>query len=649
MFRPHSAPRRRSEPRRGLRTFRRRLQPAVDALEGRQLMAAALTATSVPLNPAPVEGASFTGIVATFTDADKNTDPTAYAVAINWGDGQTSQGTVSVDPKGGFDISGTHTYAAPGAFRITAQVGDKDSDATSISTTNVVGEAAITATGTTINAAQGKPLSNVLVGTFTDADTALGASAFSATINWGDGHTSAGKVVTNKSGGFNVLGSHVYAASGAYAVKVSIQQGRAGEATQFFTESDLISDGAVAADHVDPLLVNPWGLVAGAGGPFWDSNNGTGTSSLYDGAGNVSTGLPFVTVPAPAGSPAGTTSAPTGIVNNSTPNFIVSFTNSSGVTTSGPAAFIFATEDGTISGWNPKVSPTGSSPSVQAILEVDNSASGAVYKGLADVTMAAGDALPAGQYLFATNFHSGNIDVFNSSFQPVSLPAGAFHDATIPAGFAPFGIATIGGDVYVSYAKQDAAKHDDVAGAGNGYVDVYSPTGALLMRLGGPGFQPELNSPWGMVQAPSNFGAFSNDILVGNFGDSHISAFNPTTGAFLGQLSDAQGHPLTLDGGIKGADTKGLWGLSFGNGNGSGNTNTLYFNSGFNDESDGLFGSLTASSVATATAVDVASVALAQGHPQGGSTAGSAVIMAPVDYAMDSLIGETNGAHHWWE
>jgi uncharacterized protein (TIGR03118 family) len=202
-----------------------------------------------------------------------------------------------------------------------------------------------------------------------------------------------------------------------------------------------------------------------------------------------------VTVPPPASAP-GTTSAPTGIVFNGTSDFVVSFTDTHGHTTSGPAAFIFATEDGTISGWNPGVSPTGSSPSVQAVLAVDNSASGAVYKGLTEVTMpTTGGALPAGQYLFATNFHSGNIDVFDSSFKPVSLPAGAFQDATLPTGYAPFGIQSIGNAVYVTYAKQNAAKHDDVEGPGNGFVDVYSLSGKLMMRLGGAGVQPELNSP----------------------------------------------------------------------------------------------------------------------------------------------------------
>lgn len=454
-------------------------------------MAAALTASSVPLVPSPIEGQSFTGIVARFSDADSNTDPTAYAVSVQWGDGTASQGTVTVDPNGGFDVTGTHTYARPGAFRLTAQIADQDADATSISTTNVVSEAAITAAGTTINLMHGRMLSNVVVGTFTDADPALRASAFSATIDWGDGRTSVGRVVALRSGGFEVRGSHTYAAPGSYAASVHIQQGKLGSPAQFFTESDLISDGSIPADHIDPELVNPWGLVASGASPFWDGNNGTGTSSLFDGAGNVSTGLPFVTVPPPGGSAPGTTSAPTGIVANGTSSFVVSFTNAQGVTTSGPSAFLFATEDGTISGWNPRVSPTGSSFSVQAVLGVDNSASGAVYKGLTEVTFGTGEALPAGSYLFATNFHAGTIDVFNSSFQPVSVPAGAFQDTSLPAGYAPFGIQTIGNAIYVSYAMQDAARHDDVAGAGHGFVDVYSLSGSLLMKLGGPGLQPD--------------------------------------------------------------------------------------------------------------------------------------------------------------
>jgi uncharacterized protein (TIGR03118 family) len=551
---------------------------------------------------------SFTGIVAKFTDVDTNTDPGAYAVAIDWGDGKVSKGAVSVDPQGGFDVSGTYTYSAPGAFRIVAQVGDQDGDSTSIATTNVVGEAPISATGATIDATPGKALSNVVVATFTDADRALKASAFSATIDWGDGRTSAGKVVAVKGGGFRVLGSHTYASSGAFAVQVAIRQGGPGGPTQFFTPSNLISDGAVPADHIDPLFVNDWGLAARNPGDFWNGNNHTGTSALYDNAGNINPILPSVTVPPPAGSDG--SSAPTGVVFN--PLFDVQGTTSfvvSDGTNSGPSEFLFATEDGTISGWNAGVNGGGAALSTHATLAVDDSAAGAVFKGLTLFTMPAGGALPAGPYLFATDFHNGAVDDFDGNFKPVTLPARAFQDPTIPAGFAPFGIQSLGGNLYVTYAKQDDAKHDDVAGPGNGFVDVFTPSGALIQRLGGPGVQPELNSPWGIIQAPPDFGTFSNDILVGNFGDSHLNVFDPATGAFLGQLSDANGQPLVLDGGFQGADTKGLWGLvAFNNGNPAGPTNTLYFDSGINDEGDGLFGSLTFSTVATANANSIASV-----------------------------------------
>jgi uncharacterized protein (TIGR03118 family) len=454
----------------------------------------------------------------------------------------------------------------------------------------IVADTPITAIGKKISLKKGRSPSNVVVATFTDADASLMASDFSATIHWGDGRTSAGTIRVDKAiHGFDVLGSHTYKSAGTFSIQTKIQQGSAlVVAPKFFTESDLISDGAVAADHINPNLVNPWGIVAPSPAHFWDSNNGTGTSSLFDSSGNVNTMLPFVTIPAPGG---GTdTSAPTGVVFNGTTAFVV--TNG---TTSGPAVFIFATEDGTIAGWNPTVSST------TAVLAVDNSASGAVYKGLTVFNIPAGNTLSAGQYIFASNFHAGTIDVFDQNFQPVTLSAGAFHDPNIPAGYAAFGIQSLNGNLYVAYAKQDADKHDDVAGPGHGFVDVYSPSGALIRRLGGSGVQSELNSPWGVTIAPSSFGQFSNDILVGNFGDSHISAFNPTTGAFVGQLTNSLGQPLVLNGGATSA--KGLWGIfAFGNGNGAGSTNTIYFASGFNDESDGLFGSLTASTVATASA-----------------------------------------------
>jgi uncharacterized protein (TIGR03118 family) len=569
------------------------LRPYLDMLEDRRLMTASLVATGNVINPGPVEGTAFTAVVAKFTDSDGSTDPSSFAALINWGDGQVAQGTVATDPAGGFDVSGTHTFAQSGAFHVTAQIGDRDGDSASTTTTNIVAQAPITATAVAIKGKRQKNLKNVTVATFTDADASLPSSAFTALIHWGDGQTTSGMIVANGAGRFKVLGSHKFKKAGAFSVQTVIEQGNT-PTTSFYLPTNVMSDGAVAADHVNPNFVNPWGLAAGNPAAIWDTNNGSGTSNVFTTTGDLNARIPVVTIPAPAGST--DTSAPSAIVRNSSTGFVVT-----DGTNSGAAAFIFATEDGTIAGWNPTVGGGGAATSIHAVLPVDNSASGAVYKGLAILTVPAGDPLAAGQYLFATNFHANSLDVFDSSFHPVTLPAGSFTDPQIPAGFAPFGIQTIGGNLYVTYAKQDSEQHDDVAGPGNGFVDVYSPAGVLLNRLGGGGQQTELNSPWGVIQAPSGFGTFSTDILVGNFGDSHVSAFNPTTGAFFGQLTDAQGQPLALDGGFQGADTKGLWGfVDFPTATGP-TGNTLYFASGFNDEADGVFGGVTFYQVATAT------------------------------------------------
>jgi uncharacterized protein (TIGR03118 family) len=552
-----------------------------------------------------MEGTSITGVVAKFTDADKNTDPAQYAASIQWGDGTPSQGKITADPSGGFDVIGTHTFKQGGQFRITAQIGDTDGDVVSVSTTNIVANAPLTVIGVPVRANKSGVVPKSVVAVFVDGDPSLNASAFTATINWGDGQTSAGTIVADKTNTFfKVLGTHKYKHAGTFSVTTTVQQGTAIAGTSFI-ESDVISDGAIVADHIDPNFVNPWGIVAPSPNAFWDANNHTGTSTVFSSAGNINAALHAVTIPAPAGSTGH--SAPTGVINNSTSAFVVT-----DGTKSGPAIFIFATEDGTIAGWNPTVGTNGATPpSTHAVLAVDNSASGAVYKGLASLNVPAGGTLAAGQYLFATNFNSGNLDVFDSSFKPVTLPTGTFQDSTIPAGFAPFGIQTIGSKLYVTYAKQDAAKHDDVAGPGNGFVDVFSSTGVLLPRLGGTGVQSELNSPWGVALAPTNFGAFSNDILVGNFGDSHISAFDPVTGAFLGQLNDDHGQPLTLAGGLTGPDTIGLWGIFAFSGNTTATTaSTLYFTSGFNDEADGVFGALTPIAVSSGTATTQVSVSL---------------------------------------
>ena len=327
-----------------------------------------------------------------------------------------------------------------------------------------------------------------------------------------------------------------------------------------YQQTNLVSDGAVQAMTVDGHLKNPWGIVAFPGGPFWISDNGAGVATLYDGKGDI---VPLtVTIPPPGGSPSGTVATPTGVVWN--PNGSA-FLLGPGL----PALFIFATEDGTISAWNATVN-RGS-----AVLEVDNSqgGNGAVYKGLALATNS------RGVFLYATNFRNGTVDVFDSTFKPAML-SGAFSDPRIPRGYAPFGIALLDGNLFVSYAMQDAAKHDDVAGQGHGFIDVFDTNGNLIRRFASRG---ALNSPWGMVHAPLDFGGFSAHLLVGNFGDGHISAFN-SDGDFRGQLRSTSGSRVTID---------GLWGLMFGIGSAA-NPNTLYFTAGTNHEADGLFGTLQA-------------------------------------------------------
>jgi uncharacterized protein (TIGR03118 family) len=343
---------------------------------------------------------------------------------------------------------------------------------------------------------------------------------------------------------------------------------------QHYIQTDVVSNTG-GAQATDPNLRNAWGLVHSAGSPWWVSNNATGTSTVYNTSTTpVTVASLIVTIPAPPGQSG--TGTPTGIVfNGSGTDFLLAPNRA--------AAFIWVTEDGTVAAWNSAVNPT------QAVIKVDNSKNpspqnGAVYKG---VTIAVIDGQ---RYLLATNFRSGRVDVFDSSFNQVRLASHddhdgdgdgrPFEDERIPRGFAPFNIESLGANVVVTYAKQDAAHHDDVAGAGFGYVVVYSPHGEVVARLQ---HGPWLNSPWGLALAPADFGVFSHALLVGNFGDGTIAAFNPMTGRFLGNVLNPDGSMLTID---------GLWGLSFGNGGASGPGNVLYFTAGPNDENDGLFGSL---------------------------------------------------------
>jgi uncharacterized protein (TIGR03118 family) len=332
---------------------------------------------------------------------------------------------------------------------------------------------------------------------------------------------------------------------------------------------------------MDPNLVNPWGISESPGSPFWVSDNNAGVASLYNTAG-VPQSL-VVQIPSP-GDPAGATGAPTGTVFNttlltSTPGFFI--TNGDG-TKSAPAIFLFATEDGTIVGWNPGIDPKGIDPTTagkHGIIAVPNSdaADGAVYKGLTIATDAKGRTL-----LYASNFRSGKIDVFGTNFKPVTdLPADAFVDPHIPKGYAPFNVQELGGKIYVTYAKQNATRHDDVAGQGHGFVDVYNLDGTGLKRLVTRG---RLDSPWGLAIAPASFGNLAGALLVGNFGNGRINAYNAQNGHFMGSLKDPDGEPIVID---------GLWALKVGNGADGGDANKIYFTAGLFGETHGLFGSLT--------------------------------------------------------
>jgi uncharacterized protein (TIGR03118 family) len=322
---------------------------------------------------------------------------------------------------------------------------------------------------------------------------------------------------------------------------------------QHYTQTNLVSDMSGTAAVTDPNLKNSWGLARSATSPWWVADNATGLSTLYKSDG---TAVPLVvTIPSPPDSSDPAT--PTGVVFNGTPDFMLN---------GKPAAFIFDTEDGTISAWNGGTTAT---------LEVDNSKKKAVYKGLAL------SEFHGAHYLYATNFHSGEVEIYDANFHRVRLSFESFHDFRIPRGYAPFNIQAIGRNLYVTYAKQDAEKHDDVAGLGHGFVDVFNSAGILQARLQ---WGPWFNSPWGVALAPSEFGEFSHSLLVGNFGSGQIAAFNPATGMFEGLVLNPDGSLLTID---------GLWALSFGNGGTAGPVNTLFFSAGPNDESDGLFGTLT--------------------------------------------------------
>ena len=384
-----------------------------------------------------------------------------------------------------------------------------------------------------------------------------------------------------------------------------------------FLVHNLVSDLPNIADHQDKNLVNPWGNGFSATSPFWIGNNKTGTSTLYDGYGTATTLV--VTIPAAGGA---TTPGPvTGVIQNAFASNAAAFN----IGTPGrPPNFIFCSEDGVISGWAPAADAT------HALVMVDNSKSGAVYKGCAEAGTAAAPVI------LAANFNSGKIDVFDASMKPVTS-ATAFVDSAVPAGFAPFNVQVLNGNVFVTYAKQDAKKQDDVFGPGNGYVAEFDQSGNLIATLVSQG---PLNSPWGVAIAPSTFGPFGGALLVGNFGDGTINAFNLTTGKQLGTLNDLSGNPIVI---------KGLWSINFGNT--SKDPGTLYFAAGINGgpnndpiESHGLLGSIQpAPSFLTTGVVNDASLVAGPIAPNTWTAVRGAAMSATSGTATASSPNQVNG------
>jgi uncharacterized protein (TIGR03118 family) len=327
-----------------------------------------------------------------------------------------------------------------------------------------------------------------------------------------------------------------------------------------YVQTNLVSDIPGLALNTDPQLKNAWGISFGPTTPFWISDAGSGVTTLYNGAG-VKQGL-VVTIPGPNGQVPG---VPTGQVFNNTGAFTLG---------TGPARFIFASATGTISAWN-----AGTTASTMV-----NAFPGSSFTGLAIANPA------AGARLYAANFGAGRVDVFDGSFSPIAV-TGGFTDPDIPAGYAPFNVQNVGGNIVVTYALVDPVTHMDLAGPGNGFVDVFDTDGNLLRRLAS---DDVLNSPWGIALAPSSFGPFGGALLVGNFGDGSIHAYDFFTGALLGQLMDVNGNPIIND---------GLWGLQFGN-NGPGfDPNSLYIAAGIDDEQHGLFARITATPVPSSFAL----------------------------------------------
>ncbi len=354
------------------------------------------------------------------------------------------------------------------------------------------------------------------------------------------------------------------------------------QTTTSFTDTALVVDKAevvATAATIDGNLQNPWGIAIEPGFPFWIADNNSNLATLYSGTGATETqaitGSPDVGIAIPA-SAAGVQANPTGQVYNGNGGFLVN-------TSKGPepALFMYDGEGGTIAGW---AKDSGSSAVTAYDDGVANGTDHAVYKGLALGTV------DGASYLYATDLHNNKVDVFDTNFTKPAAMQGKFLDPGLPSGFVPFGIAALDGQLYVSFAKQDSAQHDEITGAGFGYVDIFDFSGNFVSRFASAGV---LNAPWGMAMAPSGFGSFGGDVLIGNFGDGTINVFAPNGTALataVGPLMGSNGQALSF---------AGLWSLVFGNGDSDKPVTTLFYTAGFADQTDGVFGKITVGSSTT--------------------------------------------------
>ena len=566
-------------------------------------------------------------VVATFTETDLANTTANFTASINWGDGSTATpGTISLTGATTYDILGSHTYATSGTYTVNVTLTDLSTSGTTTvgsTTINVISNGPQASTPSpivsTADVAPQIPTNSVMnlkgsaisavqdvettqdVATFNSTYANAVPSDFTATINWGDGTpTTAGTITEDANNLFHVTGTHTYTKAGSFTPTVTIKDinGTLYE-TGVFNQTNLVSSVSGMAAVVDSNLINPWGMSSSATSPIWVSDQGTGVSTLYNPNGSPIKQALTVTIPA-----IGTPSGPTGQVHNSDTT-TTDFTIPGPGGTSVPSVFLFASLDGTIAGWNP--GSTGGTTSALTAATVP----GAAFTGLAQASVTTPTTT---FYLYAADFTgttgANGIDVFDPTFTNVSATtfAGKFTDPNAVAGYLPYNIALLNGNLYVAYAQPSG-----IVTTGGGYIDEFDTSGNFINRIYTDTAGTNLKGPWGMAIAPSGFGTFGGDLLVGNFGNATATSPNGTIIAIT--LPTSPGTPGTLAGTLSTPNgpiaNAGQWSLLFGNGGSGGTSGALYFSAGIDGQTQGLFGEIA---FAATPAVTVAAAPLdAQG------------------------------------